>query len=704
MKSYPIGLKVILSAILCMQPMIGYAKAEPQNKRIEQINEQMNQLSPISVDGLVDLEPFRKKRQDRKEEYAKKDTVWKSGVGKSVKVKDFECQEGCCACTVITPEDFEEYGTYVIDSPGKYTLQQDVIFNPTADYQPGILILSNDVTLDLCSHTFSQGDQSYLCNAIQIGSGYANSNPSEVFKNIEIRNGNITHFNNVGIYAYNATFEPSGVEQPFEDLRFLDLNILYCGSSPSFEYACGIDLETSSYSKLYDLDSPVDFLNIKIERCHVNNGLGNIGIFVYGADGVVISDTTANDLSNPNGDFQTFGYWFTVRNLQMSGCQGNRVRQENLSTGQCGGLLCQRSVNVYVKDSQFNDAYGEAASIVNTNPSNVINGVFENCQFNNSRGGASSGLVAGLHMSDSAGQETEASSMKFINCQFNGARGGSQNCGISAITLKNIFFENCEACDIHGDVGYIYGFEIASLPDDPAYPYGMVNTINFKNCTVTDLSLNLGYCAGFAFPAFYAEKNGLDKPTLYTNITVDNCVVERVRNNSSLLTAGIMVAAYRKPSVIKNILIRDCTLFDIYATRNAAPAELAAGIFLADLENPIVINNNVTDCVRGVLFTTTDFFNEQRESVYVLKGLVQDNRVTNCLISGYQDDRCPTASAWINNVALLNGTYYGAPSHEANYRIKWPKKKAMVDEGTLGKYPKCSNKYYNLSLIYDDCN
>jgi hypothetical protein len=41
---------------------------------------------------------------------------------------------------------------------------------------------------------------------------------------------------------------------------------------------------------------------------------------------------------------------------------------------------------------------------------------------------------------------------------------------------------------------------------------------------------------------------------------------------------------------------------------------------------------------------------------YSERGLIKDNNVTNCTLSGYQDDRpnC-TSSAWLSNTAFCNG-------------------------------------------------
>jgi hypothetical protein len=58
----------------------------------------------------------------------------------------------CCQVTSILPEDLDGT-TYFITAPGKYVLNQDVLFTPANSNTPAIVILSDNVTLDLCEHT-----------------------------------------------------------------------------------------------------------------------------------------------------------------------------------------------------------------------------------------------------------------------------------------------------------------------------------------------------------------------------------------------------------------------------------------------------------------------------------------------------------------------------------------------------------------------
>ncbi|MBS0635037.1 MAG: hypothetical protein JSR37_06210 [Verrucomicrobia bacterium] len=780
-------LSVLLGALIALQPAVGYAFIE--NAVIDKAALQKNALE-MRANHASKHKALQKKRMARA-------------------MQGEACQncatDGCCGCYVIRPCDFglDRDTTYVISQPGKYTLQQDVVFFPADEFTPAILILSDNVTLDLCEHTLSQGNDTPNAYGVQIGQGYFYEDPDFVLKNIEVENGNIVDFTAIGVFCYNGSFDEPTAQVAFEDLRFHDLNILECGSSPSNDFASGIDLDSSADDTLYDLDLPVAYKNVIIADCNINSCLGNGAVNVYTGDDVVIRNTNANDLLNTETVYYTFAYYPTCRNLVMSNCQGNNVRQLDLSREQCGGLESQSCVNAYVSNCQFNDAFGEASVIVNSNTSNGINHVYENCQFNNARGGAEAGVVAGVHMSDGSGQETSGNGMKFINCQFNGTTGSAEAtskdpiCGFLAITLKNIVFEDCQACNIHTDglVNPVYGFLVATFPSDPAYPFGNNRNITFSNCVASDVRGNTD-CAGIAVPVINDNHTGTQGEQL--NMVIENCIVEHIYSPATQYrVAGIEESLFVRENgesqfpIMRNLYVRDCRVSDVHA---GSGNPLSAGILVESVLNPVLENNSVSDCDVGVLFTGTNdiipnafqlaasfadatatpplfididapvglsqfesFENKTRHvTVQVLvpddvdsrhdflfptnadltaqgwesgdrvvyktdggltipglvnggtyyaivyspgftkRGLVQNNNVTNCLVAGYKDDRCPTKSAWINNMALLNGT---KPSHLANFAIKWPNK-PQVDKGTLGEYPKHPNKNFNTSLIY----
>ncbi len=792
----------LLGAFLLIQPVVGYAHDLPKKNGLE----------------------LKKKARDMRAKDVK--TVKKAKASQSARLQIQqlpECVEvindDCCGCYAITPDCFgvDADTTFVITEPGKYTLQQDVVFFPADEFTPAINILVDNVTLDLCEHTLSQGNDTPNAFGVQIGEGYFFTDPDDVLKNIEVTNGNIVDFTGVGVFCYNGSFdEPSG-ELAFEDLRFLELNILGCGASPTNNFGSGIDLDSAASGDLYDLDLPVAYKNVTIKDCNVNRCLGNAAITVSTADDLIIAHTTANDLTSTTStvfevfDFGPSAYLLACRNLQMNDCQGNNIRDLDPNAPDAlAGSFIEGCINVYMKDCQFNDVSGESDILVGALFfSNAQNSIVENCQFNNVHGGESTGSVNGLHMSDGTLQETQGNGIKFINCQFNGmtrnATGEHESdvrrslAGTRIITARNIIFENCQSVNI-GTENPAYdcvGILVSVNLEDPTPFFGNVRNITLTNCVTGDIT-GLNRAVGI----FLASENinQTAEQGSISNTVVENCIAERIRSSSSTeLTAGIAEGlrdthqAQSFFSTLSDLYIRDCRVSDVHAgCRNP----LSAGILVESVQSPVLENNSVSDCDRGILFTGTNdiipngfqlaasfadatanppvpididapvglsqlesFRNKTRhntvqvsvpddvdashefllpvnadltalhwesgdkvvyhadggpvipglvdgQTYYVIvyrpgfteRGLVQNNNVGNCSVSGYQDDRHPTLSAWINNMALLNGS--PKPSHRANFAIKWPNKKPQVDEGTLGEYPKHPNKNFNTSLIF----
>ncbi len=154
-----------------------------------------------------------------------------------------------CTCRVILPSDFEDDEgnlsvTYFITEPGNYCLGANVAFAPDDEFTPAINILANDVRLDLRGFTLSQDNDTPNAYGVQIGQGYNYDDPDTVLKNITVLNGSIIDFTAIGVFCYNGSFDEPTAELAFEDLHFFDLNILDCGSSPSFDYASGINLDS----------------------------------------------------------------------------------------------------------------------------------------------------------------------------------------------------------------------------------------------------------------------------------------------------------------------------------------------------------------------------------------------------------------------------------------------------------------------------
>ncbi len=716
-------------------------------------------------------------------------------------------KNGCNTCHVLTQKDFMDKTnnctvskTVVIDQPGKWCLGESINFEPAFEGQAAIQILSDDVIVDLCDNVLRQVNEVADATGVRLGEDFSET---AVFKNITVTNGSITNFKGQGIGAFNAAVAVTG--DAFEDLTFTDLHVLECGSSPSIYRGSGIDLDSSGSNELFRPEVPAAYKNVTVKRCNVNRCLGNSAVVLQTCENAVIEDCQANNLLNTEVSFSSiFGYVIRGRNIQMFNCQGNNttVTDPMFSVTQAGGAVIVGCINVYLKDCQFNNTFAEACLQVNSNLSNNQGMILENCQFNNTRGGASSIIIAGVHMSDLRFQETQGDGVKFINCQFNGSTNGfpeGLTVGIWVLTLRNVIFEECQSCSISGGLDSM-GFFVWQQLLDVLPAVGNVRNITFRDCVASDISA-AGLAVGYFVPTDARSVTG--QPGVYSNTVFENCIAEHMRGNGSTRRiAGIAQVNYLAPpdtasgpfSRLNNLFIRDCRVSDVRSNQEEV-SPLSAGILAESVHRPVICNNSVTDCDRGILLTGSDAINPpnlfqlaatledaqafppvvidlttvpaaapvqsfqnlaQANQVNIApsaatidtlrnnitspvdlntlnwqlgdqvvynanggdniselvsgttyfavvgvpgfseNGLIQTNKVDNCSISGYQDDRAPTtSSAWVDNTAFNNGT---PASAAANYAINWAGV-VPVTAGDLADYPTGSEKAYNVSLI-----
>ncbi len=762
----------------------------------------------------------------------------------------------CCTCIPFGQADFGPAGdqTYIISAPGKYMMSEDVVFNGAIPGTPAIMIADgvNNVVLDLCSHTLSQTNGNPLIYGIFLGN-YFSTGSLLGNTNITIRNGSIVTFTAAGIGG--ATFIPDTFS---ENLFFYDLNILQCGipgfNSDGFQ---GIALfggpPPHDHIPTYD-NAP--YQNIVIERCHVNNciggGFGGTGILIYTFDNLMIRDTQANNLVTPAqggiGDgASTFGMAFAGRNTQIFSSQSDSCRLEEFVgptfLSQVGGLDITSCVNFHCKNSQFNNHFGEAVAIVNNNLGVSFNVLFESVQFNNNQGGSASRLIYGVHGSGFPDLAYEGRGYKFVECEFNGASALGTSAQLGGIILQNVTdvtFDRCESRNITGAPDLLTGFWIASVDTDIIPEIADANNINFIKCITSDLTntdglTSIGFKVGGGNLAVTSGKQ-----VIHYNAVFEDCIAERIHCSVSqadfdifplgAFACGIGDVDQTVPIVNPlvgskneagetakkfNTSVRGCRVSDvrgnIIETGKILP--LSAGIIAESVSFPVIVQNIVSNCDRGILLTGTNFIlpgpagtnqvgletgfqvaltkqdalaqppvfitidpsqapnvpgaiftNITRGNSITLSGsilvglfgfdksflltqsdltklcwqsgdkllynsngnpdiaplvngqtyfaivyspgfaengLIQDNSVTNCTVSGFQDDKTPcTSSLWLGNTAYCNG---GANS-DNNYSINWSGKKPIT-KGNLTCYPKVSKfANPNISVTCGKCN
>lgn len=522
-------------------------------------------------------------------------------------------------CKKQFPIRIKNNETFVIDKPGYYVLCGDQDFAPLASI-PAIQIVSDEVTVDLCGYNLRQTNDQEDVFGIAIQD--LNIFDANVYNKITVKNGSVLNFTGIGVSALNVSVFVNGLA--FQDLHFFDLNVLDCGSTPTFNFASGIDLDSWADDYLFDPDVPAAFKNVIIERCNVNRCLGNGSIEVYTGENVVIRDCQANYLLNEVVVYGTFAYQLFCRGLQMSDCQGNFTRQlDENSNAQCGGSIIQGCIDAYVKDCQFNYTYGESTLINNSNNSNTRNGVWENCQFNNATGGPASVLLCGVHLSDGVGQVDNARNQEYINCQFNGALGPNENEGLTfvggfiSVTASEATFESCEAKNIKGLAPntFAFGFNVLAGYGDTIAPLGDLRGTVFRNCIASDIEGTFT-TSGFIVNNPRGAREGIQ--LTISDMVFENCIASNIRSSfspsPSYPTAAIAGISENLDDVndfgqilplMKNLFIKNCRVSDVRATDPEGKAR-SAGILVESVRQPVLCNNSVSDCDRGILFTGLD--------------------------------------------------------------------------------------------------
>jgi hypothetical protein len=633
---------------------------------------------------------------------------------------------GCC--TGRMPIVISDDATFEITGPGYYFLEKDEVFSPTADYH-AIQILSDDVTVDLCGYTLTQGNDQAGVIGVLIGEKFG-----DPYNNVKVTNGTVQKFTDAGIFQLTAGSPPLSTEINISDLQVLD-----CGSVNSDWDASGIVIESAEwyYAPIQATAPNIAFRNVTLKNCLINRSVGNGGVVVAPVDGLFMENvqilettdgseigfahlvgltTIGNNINldkvNVNGlrgigelnitaidadewdcfystnitvKCSTFNdtvathcrpiFLYANENVHISNIQANSSFSNGFDNPDesskdnddrdCGNFI-DRCNNVFIENSQFNDhrstfngqiagaflqgedtdfvllgqrvgqnyrvvncqfnnIYGENSFIIQgVNNSLGVNHSYEGCQFNGSRGGTNSELVVGIHMSDYF-QIEPAEGAKYLNCQFSDhlkdqgqqSSGESFVAGFVSLTNRNILFDSCEATNIHEDLenpdsisSGTYGFFIATSFSEPTLEASNGRNVIFKNCTVSDLSGKeevIGFHTGVAINGYLEPERGLGE---VVNTIVENCIVQRLHGTTTKRIVAGIEKSYtvlgnffeRLRPDTRNICVTGCKIVDVKSNTDS-PSPRSAGILIEYVENPVLKNNIVNDCDRGILFS-----------------------------------------------------------------------------------------------------
>ncbi len=558
---------------------------------------------------------------------------------------------------------------YVITKPGKYSLCHDINFTSCPEDLFAISIDSDNVILDLREYKLQQvgGDPTI---AVDIQPGH---------KNITVKNGTICGFK-TPISGFVPAAGPGEEQLTLNGLTFTDLNLSNNGSTDQ-DISSGIYLDVSQSLRDFPKRQTNFYIfNVMIKRVKVNNCIGVFGIQAIFVDNLILENVQVNNLLQTEENNMVAFFILYSRNITVTNCQGNGTTNTwPFFNGRfVGGIFLGISDNIHVKDCQFNNTYGESNFLIaGGNFLSNHDAVYENVQFNGTTGGSGEDgfglgalLINAVHVSDFVGQEYRGSGNKYIKCQFNNTKrlGDTPSVvpsqqiitGPAIASVSNLIFDNCESVNnTTTNPNYSsYGFFITSTPD-PVSPFDEVNNVTFRNCITSDISSPL-QSLGFLIDSFEPIRN----------IVFENCIVQRIQGFSA---TGIITIS------VENVFIRGCRVSDVKGQNPTS-----SGILVLSCINPVICNNNVNDCTNGI-------FNAFSEH-----GLIQNNKVDNCILSGYNDlSLLTTNCSWINNTAFNNGS----PSTVlTNYSINWAGV-PPITEGDFVNYPIGSEKAYNISMI-----
>jgi parallel beta-helix repeat protein len=246
--------------------------------------------------------------------------------------------------------------TYILDTPGRYILNDNLRFNSTTSNQIGIKITSNNVILDLQEFTVSQDNSASNFTLINIAAGLTN---------ITIKHGALENCSGVALKVDTST-KITLANLAINNCQTTGIQLTNCNNSLITDtYVTNCTTRTSSELSGICLDSCV---NIKITECASNNHINST------ADGLVngfkfiscANCTISNCNSNTNQAACANGYL----SLDMKTCifkhckANNNLAAPATNVNGVAGFNLVNSINCRLEDchalanSSSNNAYG----------------------------------------------------------------------------------------------------------------------------------------------------------------------------------------------------------------------------------------------------------------------------------------------------------------------------------------------------------
>lgn len=405
----------------------------------------------------------------------------------------------CCTAKVITSDDINPHG-FVIDEPGVYRLEDDVVFHSKRTGAVAIVIDANNVTLDLCEKTLQQKNSTSGTIGILVNAR----------ENVVVENGTVKGFTMFGIRAnaetsyltlQSLTVLENGTNDPGSLLLSAGI-VINSGVPSAVSHDIAIRNVTSSGNVFAGLVLS-GVRNVDVLESRFNNNSSATTGYGTNAFGIV---ATSFYLGQP-------GTFLPCTDINIFDCVtnsnngvGGSVGIEILSVPQFGFQL---NTNVTIERCVANHNIGGGdPNAVNEGEGFVVTGTqnfaIRDCvAMGNGTAATHPSGIAGFFASSGFSVPFSGFDGIIENCYAEGNSGaGDSSQGFRVTRSSNITISNCIAIGNNNpSTGEAWGFTTDTNLGNDAGEFGAPVNTNFviQNCVAEANNAQSSICGGFKF-------------------------------------------------------------------------------------------------------------------------------------------------------------------------------------------------------------
>jgi hypothetical protein len=445
---------------------------------------------------------------------------------------------GCCDPILITQADIG-ITTFTISSPGYYVFDSNVVFSPSAANQPAIEITSNNVRLDLCGRTLSQGNATTGIDGIRVVGNTAAS-PRE---NVIIQNGSVKGFTRVGIVV--GTNPVTAANTACSRITISDMDVVSCTVG-------GIEILGFATTEIREMI----LQNSRIISCGTGTGLDDRRPLSISR---VIDGLFENLELNQNGA-SALGNLAVMHISNCQECIVNHVSIASNTAVAVGGLEFETTSSSCIYDAKiFGNSGGTFIGI------RLIDGSSEN-------------IIRGCQVLDNI-----ATSLSLRGYSFDGSVSSIRNTIVNNVASNNVASAAANAANCIG-----FDFDRVNL-------YNVTgNTASFNRAPGSGGTTN--FAAGFNISTSGGAGTGVKNSTFVENFAISNDGFDGTRSYGFRAfsgAAGNTGNAYMGNNAVRNGGTAAINDYQILTDVGAAPAN-PGGVPFGSIRDRTITNLNAS--------------------------------------------------------------------------------------------------------------